>query len=170
MRKLSTISRLAVLAGFLLVFSLMLAAPAQARKFWTHGHSGHVEDDTYAITMRSAKGLEVDQMEETSNTVHFAVPTIGQRNWKARYVKVHFWAENSTIEVTAVRIFNGKKSISTLTGSWSNGEHLLALDMGEYKSFTRGMGISVDFEVAYEGGFDYHKIEFYGVGANFKKN
>jgi hypothetical protein len=170
MRKLSAISSLTVLAGFFLVFSLMLAVPAQARWFWTHGHSGHVEDDTWALTMRIAEGLEVEQIEDTSNTVHFAVPTIGQQNWKARYVKIHFWAEDSTIEVTAVRIFNGKKSISTLTGSWSNGEHLLNLDMGEYKSFRRGMGISVDFEVAYAGGFDYHKIEFYGVGANFKKN
>jgi hypothetical protein len=160
-----------VLCGGLLMGGLLLmSAPAQATWYWTHGNSGHIEDmsvveNAGACTM--GWGVDIQMTPGTTNWVHFAIPSMGDANKGARYIKLNY--ENESIDgwINQVDVYNG----ATMVGSFpysplDAGTRVITLDLGSIKSFNRGLGISVGISAGVEGGMAHH-INFYGAGANF---
>jgi hypothetical protein len=157
-----------LLFGIFVVCTFISTGSAHATWYVTHGHSGHVETEANldSPVVYLGWGLDIQQTFGTTNWVHFAVPTDGTRGRGARYVKIKFKAFSQSM-VTAVHIYNGGIKVAEFTGSWT-GENTLTLDLGKVKSFTNGLGISVQIQASpVQQQPDYGRIIFYGAGANF---
>ena len=152
---------------------LILIAPgtAQAGWHWTHGHSGQVEYPGLLITTPYVRpeGLLITGSMETSQWVHFAVPTLGDSGITVRYIKVRYTQNNPAgSTLAAVHVYNGETKVKEITGGWPTGSGIqeFLLDLGTAQSFDHGLGVSVEVYFGIDGGVD--SFTFHGVGANFE--
>ncbi|MFA5352857.1 MAG: hypothetical protein WC291_01375 [Thermodesulfovibrionales bacterium] len=151
----------------MLLCLVLLASQAQATWYWTHGNSGHVEDESAVSWARKGYGLEVNPAWQPSTWVHFAVPTIGETGTGARYVSIKFDATHAVdSRISRVRVYNGDILVKTFTVSWSTtGFQNKKLDLGSVRTFGRGLGVSVEITAGPDSGID--QFVFISAGANF---
>ncbi|HOI96813.1 MAG TPA: hypothetical protein PK250_19080, partial [Syntrophobacter fumaroxidans] len=69
--------------------------------------------------------------------------------------------------VSAIHIYDGVNKVKVLEGSWSNGYKTVTVDLGSVRSFTYGLGVSVQIKAGVES--MSHRFIFVGAGANFVK-
>jgi hypothetical protein len=152
-------------AGLFLAAVLFCVGSAHAEWYWTHGHSGHVQnkDALQDPQFEFGWGLDIIQEPGTSNWVHFAVPTLGGKG--VRYIKLIFTTGSVDAWVSHVDVWNGSQKLKTFTGSWSDGHNPLTLDLGKIRPITAALGISVEIKAGVES-MD-HKVVFGAAGANF---
>jgi hypothetical protein len=156
----------AVFAMF--VFLPALGGTARADWFWTHGHSGVIEDaSVVASAVARGGGLSVSLQNNTSTWIHFAVPTVGQFGYGAQYIKLIFNVDQALdSRISQVDVYNGDILVASLPVDWKTaGANAKTLNLGSLKKFSRGMGISVKLEFGLDSGTD--GFTFNGVGANF---
>jgi hypothetical protein len=171
------------IVGTLLAFMLIIAGEACADWYYVHGHNGHIEykdriqgtDYSYpAKRYEMGWGLDFRTNGYTSNWVHFAVPTLGQSTYGARYIKVKLYkGDKLYTKVDQVHVYNGTTKVKsfTLTDQAWDGWKVIWLDLGTVKTFNEGMGVSVRVEGLVNDpdiSPDYH-FKFAYVGANFVK-
>ena len=168
MRKPSSLSRLCVLSVAFVAASMILVGPAQATWYWVHGHNGHIEyKDRFTDPNRFEFGWGLDFLLNagTNNWVHFAVPTIVASTKGVRYVRVHFLTGSADAWVSTIHVYNGSTLVKELTGTWSDGWKMVTVDLDSVRSFSRGLGVSVEIKAGVES--MSHRFVFDGVGANF---
>ena len=155
-------------ALLVVLFVLMASGPAQATWYWTHGHSGHVEDLTGVTSVvPTGTGLKIDLAFDGSAWVHYALPTIGESTQGARYLKIRFCIENALNSwISDVYVYNGDilvKKFPVVLGS--AGCQTTTFDLGQVRSFPRSLGVSIKINSGPDSGIDEFLIV--GVGANF---
>jgi len=170
MKRIIVLRRIFLVFAVALAATLVLAGPVHATWQWVHGHSGHIEyKDRYTNANRFEFGWGLDFIlnSGTFNWVHIAVPTIASPTQGARYVKVRFYTGSVDAWVSAIHIYDGVNKVKVLEGSWSNGYKTVTVDLGSVRSFTYGLGVSVQIKAGVES--MSHRFIFVGAGANFVK-
>lgn len=166
MMKKGILSVLLMILGF-----FCFCAQAEATWYWTHGNSGHLDEDSAVAFNTSVKhkeeGLQVNPNSSAIGVVHFAVPTIGETTQGVRFIRIRLnmvHAVNTSIR--RVQVFRGGTLIKTFTVNWNaTGVQTQQLDLGRIVAFTEGLGVSIQFEAGPDAGIDQFIIQ--GVGANF---
>lgn len=173
MKRLSHHFNLFLAVAVFLGVSLTAAAPVRATWFWTHGHSGKIENldvTNWSVTNNLAWGWGLAfTLDDSSRTwAHYAVPTIGNRRKVARYIKINFKTGSNDAWISAVDVWNGGDRLERFLGLVEfGGPKTITLDLGRKVNFSRGMGVSI--EVTSGSNPDSHVIDILGVGANFVK-
>ena len=149
---------------------LLNPAEGKATWYWTHGHSGHVEDSVNTPTLSVlAAGLSISQsMNGTYNWVHFAVPTPGDPSYQAQYIKVIFdFTPCINSKISAIHVYDGGMKVKEFTfASSACGSNVLTLDLGSPRSFSQGLGVSAKVDFGVDSGMDM--FIFRSVGADFQ--
>lgn len=156
-----------LVVSFLCLTVLCLSGTAHATWYWTHGHSGHVQDpSTVTTVVPRATGLEINMYDSTA-WVHYAVPTVGDATRGARLIRVRFnIVGGMDSRISGVRIYNGNVLVKTFTVNWHTpGWQTVTLDLGAIKLFPHGMGISLQLYAGPDSLTD--SIIIAGAGANF---
>ncbi|HOI93644.1 MAG TPA: hypothetical protein PK250_02965 [Syntrophobacter fumaroxidans] len=156
-----------LVVSFLCLTVLCLSGTAHATWYWTHGHSGHVQDpSTVTTVVPRATGLEINMYDSTA-WVHYAVPTVGDATRGARLIRVRFNIVGGTdSRISGVRIYNGNVLVKSFTVNWhTEGWQTVTLDLGAIKLFPHGMGISLQLYAGPDSLTD--SIIIAGAGANF---
>lgn len=156
-----------LLISILSLTVLGLSGPAHAAWYWVHGHSGHVQfPSAVTFAVPEGEGLWV-KMQNNSTPVHFAVPTLGDTTQGARLIRVRFninIAKTSCVE--SVTVYNGETIVKTFHPNWcSAGWQTRTLDLGTIRSFTKGLGVSIELYTGPDSPNDSFILS--GVGANF---
>lgn len=143
---------------------------AMGAYWWVHGHEGKIQhknttDYWAGDSFEYGWGLDIRQKSSTSNWVHFAVPSMGASNKVVKLIKVYFWTGSNDAWVSDIHIWNGPTRVKEFSGKWSNGTKMVTLDLGDFKAFPYGLGISVKINAGVE--MASHSFKFYGAGANF---
>lgn len=154
----------------LAVFSacILCSNPVSASWLFSHGHSGHLENETTSNFARKGYGLEVFPQFADSTWVHFSVPSNGDSNAGARYVRLEFTVDHAVdSRISRVDIYNGNLLVKSFLNLnlHTPGFQIKLLDLGNIKQFRRGMGVSVEITAGPDSGID--QFTFNGVGANF---
>jgi hypothetical protein len=168
MKKNAFLRRFFLVSVAVLAATLMSVSVAHATWQWVHGHNGHIEfKDRYADANRCELGwgLDFTLNSGTWNWIHFAVPTIASPTQGVRYVKVRFYTGSVDAWVSAIHIYDGTAKVKVLEGAWSNGYKTVVVDLGSVRSFTYGLGVSVEIKAGVEP--MSHRFIFVGAGANF---
>jgi len=153
-----------LLTALLLAFS----SSTLAAWYYTQGTSGHIEwkaNIAAAARDRAGWGLDFSLRSGRRNWVHFAVPTLGNWNKGARYIKLKFYTGSVDADVTDIHVYNGSVKVFTKAVNYSNGWRTVTIDMGSKKRFTRGLGISIGIAAGVES--MSHRFMFSSAGANF---
>lgn len=150
--------------------AIVMVSPVGAEWYWTHGNSATIQDKTVTDywagnSFEYGWGLDIRQKPGTSNWVHFAVPTLGNTNKGARYIRLRFWTGSADAFVSDVHVWNGETKVKEFTGPWSGGWQTVTLDLGSVVSFTKGMGVSMKINAGVES--MNHRFQISGAGANF---
>ncbi len=166
MKKLVRNHRFLLFAALVLTGVLALSCPAHAAWHMTHGTSGHVEREANVenVIHYLGWGLDITQKPGTSNWVHYAVPTLGDKKVGAQYVRLIFRTYSADAWVSDVHVYNGPTKIKEFKGSWS-GNKTVTLNLGSVTRFNQGLGISVKINAGVE--MMSHRVIFFGAGANF---
>jgi hypothetical protein len=133
-------------------------------KYFTHGHSGHIQDEGTIFAGRSKYvgwGLDFD-LEGIETWVHFAVPSIGGGSYGVQYIQLDLKTGSVDAWVSDVHVYDGEVRFKTLQGKWNS---LTTLDLGQVWTIHRGLGISVRCVRGVES--MSHRFQFLDVGADF---
>ena len=169
MKSLLTRSRL--WAGMLVFTALIFTTgdKAHATWMWIHGHSANLEYMDNVVDpehYRLGWGLDFSLKPGTFNWVHFAVPTIGEPTYGARYIRLKFYTGSRDARVDLIQVYNADVLAKTFRGVWQDGWHTIVLDMGRVRGFSRGMGISIRITAGTDD-TQSHRFLFNGAGARF---
>lgn len=172
MKKRTQFVHIAILAGVLMIVSLVMAGGSLAAGIVAvHGHSGHIERmsnlaSTDLIYM--GWGLDIDQKPGVGNWLHYSIPTIP--GTKTRYLLVRYETgiPGSTADsmITHLHVFDGDTRIYqddsiTLTG----GPNFAIIDMGEDKTISWGLGLTIGIGAGVES--MSHRMRIYAVWAEW---
>lgn len=161
-------SKLNSLTASILLSAILCSGPVSANWLFSHGNSGNVENPATTSFSRKAHGLEVSPQFADSIWVHFSVPTNGDVNIGARYIRLEFTVDHSVdSRIARVDIYNGNLLVKSFLNLNLNalGFQVKTLDLGSIKAFRRGMGVSVEITAGPDSGID--QFTFNGVGADF---
>lgn len=131
-----------------------------------HGHSGSVEDTSHVGALeRKGWGLSFWQHANTSNWVHFAIPSNSLYGWRADHIHVKF-TTGEHARVSEIHLWDGNVRIWEQAVNFNGGELDMMMELGKEFEITRGLGVSikVDADPAGDGHFMFH-----AVGANFRQ-
>ncbi len=131
-------------------------------KYFTHGHSGHTQDESAVSALRYyGWGLDFD-LSGLQTWVHFAVPSIGGGSYGVQYIILDFKTGSSDAWVSDVHVWDGKVRFQQLQGTWKEGT---TLDLGRVWTINSGLGVSVNCKRGVES--MSHNFKFHGIGADF---
>lgn len=137
---------------------------------WIHGTSVQVQNpDAIADLVRQGSGTRIEGLENTSFTVHFALPTpmfVSERRLSIRSVILDFITREGA-SVTAVHVFDGRRPIASFEGLNLPGEHRFErFEIEGHPSFNRGINVSVDVGIGVNGDAS-PLVEFISAGGEF---
>jgi Na+-translocating ferredoxin:NAD+ oxidoreductase RnfD subunit len=146
---------------------LALAAPASSAWWWTHGHSGVVQDPGLVTEFFMGWGLDFTQNSGTSTWIHYAVPTLGDSSKGAQTIRIRCYFGSIDAFITNIDVWNGGTRITAFTTDYTanNAYRTITLDLGSLVKFDRGLGVSINTAAGVE--MMDHRIIINGVGANF---
>ncbi|OGW17569.1 MAG: hypothetical protein A3G93_01340 [Nitrospinae bacterium RIFCSPLOWO2_12_FULL_45_22] len=161
--------RLLLLISLFLGITLALAGQAQATWYWTHGHSGKIQDRSKVIpwannSIEYGWGLDFRLNPFNNTWVHFAVPSEGSGAKGVRYIRLKFTTQSNVATVTAIDVYDGNVMFKHLAGNWF-GSQDIQLDLGQKWKISRALGISVRVGVGDTGSAQWFRFIF--VGADF---
>jgi hypothetical protein len=151
----------------LLGIVLMISPSASATWYFTHGHSGRIEDEQAVVDYPNyvGWGLVFGLHPATSTWVHFAVPSLGGGNRGVRFIRLKCMIESTDAWISDVHVYDGNILVQELKGHWANNLFDLQLDLGRVWKIQRGLGVSVKVNTGVE---QLHNLfQFHAVGANF---
>lgn len=160
--------RIAMLTGVLMVFSLAMAGTCLAFNIVAvHGHSGDIEYmDRVSSTDRQKLGwgLDFTQNSGSSNWIHYSIPTVPFT--KTRYLLVRYetgiTGETADSSITAFHVYDGGTKIyEDNSVSLTGGPDHVLIDMGEDKTISWGLGLSIKVGAGVE--MMSHRIRIYAV-------
>ena len=167
MRKLSHNIRVSVFTCLFLGASLAVAGAAHAVWYYTHGNSGHVQDDNLVVSYPNYLGWGLDFALQPGNYtwVQYAVPTLGGGSKGVRYIRLKFFTGSADAWVSQIDVYDNEILFQTVTGHWANGTFDIQLNLGQVWRINRGLGISIRVHAGVEN-MD-HRFVFESAGANF---
>lgn len=133
-------------------------------KYFTHGHSGHIEDQSAvapAFTNYYGWGLDF-ALSKLRTWVHFAVPSPGGGSHGVRYIQLDFKTGSADAWISDVHVYDGDVKFQELHGKWTGST---TLDLGQVWTIHRALGVSVQCVRGVEG-MD-HGFRFLDIGADF---
>lgn len=161
-------SRLSSLTITIFLSSLLCSHSTSANWLFSHGNNGNLENETATNFLRKGFGLEVFPQWTDSTWVHFSVPTNGDSNIGARYIRLEYTVDHAVdSRINRVDIYNGNLLVKSFLNLNLNtlGFQVKTLDLGQIKLFRRGMGVSVEITAGPDSGID--QFTFNSVGADF---
>jgi len=155
--------RLLLFTCLILGITLALPGPADARWYWIHGHSGHVQDESLIYgPSRFGWGLDFYHRHGV-NWVHFTLPTQGNKG--VRSIRLKFETSGNNAHVQRIDLYDGNIKFMEIPGSrW--GAHDIELDLGRRWTLYRGLGISIGIFGSEIEGTPW--FNFISVGANIQ--
>jgi hypothetical protein len=160
------------------LLTAMLSGPARADYEWffTHGHSGHVQDLSVVTTAPFGDGLDVTLTTGLFTWVHFAIPsktlssTAGVvKQSKVRYLRLKFGTANGDIRLLKVHVWDGNSRFVVIEKDWASGwygNQDVLIDLGKAWNIYRGLGVSLEIDRGVES-VD-HTVTFRSVGARWQ--
>jgi hypothetical protein len=160
----------------ILVFLFAMYGGASATWYFTHGTSGHFEDEfnmlstsTYTKIYRKHTGLEYVSPIFGTTWVHFPFTANGGASTGAQYINLKFNIEQaSDTKISHVQVYNGDLFVKSFTVNWNTvGFQSKTLNLGSITNFNRGLVISVELTSGYDAATLGDRILFISAGANF---
>jgi len=172
MEKMTRYIRIATLTGVLTFISLVMAGACLAGSVVAvHGHSGDIEFmDRVASTDRQKMGwgLDFTQNSGLKNWIHYSIPTIPFT--KTRYLLVYYetgiTGETADSIITQFHVYDGPTRIYLNTSvDLTGGPAYAIIDMGEDKTISWGLGLSMEIGAGVE--MMSHRMRIYAVWAEW---
>lgn len=164
--------RTAVLTVALMFLSVVMAGTCLAGSIIAvHGHSGDIEYmDRVASTDRQkvGSGLYFTQKSGTVNWIHYSIPTIPFT--KTRYILVRYETgipgETADSVIRKFHVYDGETKIyENNSANLTGGPDYTVIDMGEDKTISWGLGLSMEVGAGVE--MMSHLIRIYAVMAEW---
>ncbi len=161
---------IAKLAGVFMIVSLAVTGLCLAQNIIAvHGNSGRIEFmDRIASTDRQILGwgLDIEQKPGLSNWLHYSIPTVPFS--KTRYLLVYYETgiSGSTADsmISRIHVYDGGTKIyENNTLNLTGGPDYLLIDMGEDKTISWGLGLTIGIGAGVES--MSHRMRIYAVWA-----
>jgi len=172
-----------ILAG-LSIGLLLLAGPASADWEWlyTHGHSGHIQDESAVSGLTPTGGALRLTLSGLNTFVHFAVPskplsyntsTATGTQWKVRQLHLKFQTGSADARITRIEVWDGNIQFKVIDYGWDSGLYGgqdINIDLGKSWRIYRALGVTLKMERGVEQGTPgMHDFYFYAVGAKWQQ-
>ena len=169
MEKITRYIRVATLTGVLMFISLVMAGACLAGIVAVHGHSGDIEYmDRVASTARQKLGWGLDfaQNPGGANWIHYSIPTAPFT--KTRYILVYYQTgitgETADSIINKFHVYDGPNKIyENNSVDLTGGPDYAIIDMGEDKTISWGLGLSMEVGAGVES--MSHRMRIYAVWA-----
>ncbi len=156
----------------MLFISLVMAGACLAGSITAvHGHSGDIEFmDRVGSTDRQKLGWGLDFIQNPGgvNWIHYSIPTIPFT--KTRYLLVYYETgipgETADSIITQFHVYDGPTKIYQNTSvNLTGGPNFFIIDIGEYKTISWGLGLSMEVGAGVE--MMSHRMRIYAVWAEW---
>jgi hypothetical protein len=156
-----------VLFSFVLILTL-LTSPTLADAAWycAQGNVSVIQnpDATDSLTYYGW-GPDFTAKSSSTNWVHIPIPGPGDTDRGARYIRIKIYTGSVDVWFSEVHAYNGANKVYNTTGSWSNGNKTIDIDLGSVKKFDRGLSVSLKVDAGVES--MSHRVYIPGACANF---
>jgi hypothetical protein len=155
-------------ALLLLLFSGAAQAVQAEEGQWSCAHTtgGHIQNQANVqnpTDMRYGWGLDFDQKSNTSNWIHFSVPSV--HGSSIRFVALKFWTGSVEAVINQVHVWDLDTQVRTFKNlGWSGGWRIEKLDMPDPPVKISALNISVETKAG-DGGKTSHRFIFSGACA-----
>jgi hypothetical protein len=172
MEKITRYIRIATLTGVSMFISLVMAGACLAGSIVAvHGHSGDIQYmDRVASTdlQKLGWGLDFIQNSGVANWIHYSIPTIPFT--KTRYLLVYYQTgitgETADSSINKFHVWDGPTKIyENNSVSLTGGPAYAIIDMGEDKTISWGLGLSIEVGAGVE--MMSHRMQIFAVWAEW---